>query len=95
MNKKEAYEQKLEAQLDEWNAEIDKLRAKANKATAEARIEYDDQIKSLNAQRDTVRQRLDELKRSGAGAWEELRDGLESAGKAMNDSLKSAYDKFR
>ena len=32
MENKDAYIQKLSARLDEWNAEIDKLRAKADKA---------------------------------------------------------------
>ena len=34
MSMKEAYEQKLQAQLDEWSAEIDKLKAKADGAEA-------------------------------------------------------------
>jgi len=29
MSEKELYQQKLQAQLDEWKAEIDKLKAKA------------------------------------------------------------------
>jgi len=32
MADKDAYVQKLHAKLDEWNAEIDKLKAKADKA---------------------------------------------------------------
>ncbi len=32
MTDKDAYVQKLHAKLDEWNAEIDKLKAKADKA---------------------------------------------------------------
>jgi hypothetical protein len=36
MSMKEAYEQKLQAQLDEWGAEIDKLKAKSDNAEADA-----------------------------------------------------------
>lgn len=36
MGLKESYEQKLQAQLDEWSAKIDNLKAKADKAEAAA-----------------------------------------------------------
>ena len=36
MGMKEAYQQKLEAQLDEWTADINKMKAKADKADADA-----------------------------------------------------------
>ena len=40
MNMKEAYEKKLEAQMEEWSLEIDKLKAKADKAEADSQLEY-------------------------------------------------------
>ena len=39
MSKKEAYERKLQAQLNEWSAEIDRLQAKAQGASADLQIE--------------------------------------------------------
>ena len=39
-SQKDQYVQKLHAKLDEWNAEIDKLKAKADKTSAESRVEY-------------------------------------------------------
>ena len=38
--KRDAYVQKLKAKMDEWNAEIDKLAAKADQADAETKIKY-------------------------------------------------------
>ena len=50
MNKKrDAYVQKLKAQLDEWNADINKLEAKADQAEVRARIEYHKRIADLRA----------------------------------------------
>ena len=40
MDKRKAYEEKFDAQLKEWSAEIALLNAKADKAKAEAKIEY-------------------------------------------------------
>ncbi|MFA7083700.1 MAG: hypothetical protein WC141_04095 [Arcobacteraceae bacterium] len=38
MQDKELYEQKKQAQLDEWKADIDKLKAKASMMNADAQI---------------------------------------------------------
>ena len=44
MNTKEAYQEKFDAQLRGWSAKIDELMAKADKAKAEAKIEYCEQV---------------------------------------------------
>ena len=44
MSIKKAYEKKFEAQLNEWKTEIDKLKAKVEKAEADAQITYHKQI---------------------------------------------------
>ena len=38
--KRKAYEEKLEAQLKEWSAQVALLKAKADNARADAKIEY-------------------------------------------------------
>ena len=60
MDEKNVYRKKLEARLDQWRAEIDKLQSKAVEASADARLEYDKQIKELRSQQDEARQKLNE-----------------------------------
>ena len=67
-SQKDQYVQKLHAKLDEWNAEIDKLKAKADQAEAESRIKYQNQIKNLQGKRGEVEKKLSELQKAGAGA---------------------------
>lgn len=38
MSEKEIYQQKTQAQLDEWKAEVDKLKAKAFGSSADAQM---------------------------------------------------------
>lgn len=73
MSMKKAYEEKLQAQLDEWNAEIEKLKAKADKAEADAKIEYYEQIEKLREQQQEAQAKLNELRRAGEDAWEDLK----------------------
>ncbi|WPD22031.1 MAG: hypothetical protein SD837_17715 [Candidatus Electrothrix scaldis] len=54
MTMKEAYEQKLQAQLDVWSAEIDKLKAKANSAEADAQLNYQKHIEELQSKKEVA-----------------------------------------
>ncbi|KHE91831.1 MAG: hypothetical protein K8F52_03055 [Candidatus Scalindua rubra] len=49
MDDKELYQQKKQAQLDEWKAEIDKLKAKASGASADVQLEMNKQSRRLKA----------------------------------------------
>ncbi|AXY41947.1 coiled coil domain-containing protein [Halomonas alkalicola] len=95
MSNREAYEQKLRAKLDEWQAEIDKLRAKARGAEADARIEREKEAERLEAKREEMRHKLKELREAGDDAWDDLRDGAERAWKSFSDSFEKARDRFK
>jgi chromosome segregation ATPase len=94
MERKEAYAKKVQAQLDEWDADIKKLRARAEQAEANAQIEYQKQIETLQSKRDSVKGKLADLKRASDDAWEDLKDGLESARDSLGNALKSATARF-
>lgn len=95
MDEKQAYAQKLQAQLDEWNAEIDKLRAKAAKAEAEAEIHYAKQIQELEQQQQEAKARLRELEQSSTEAWRDLKVGLDSAWQRLGESVRAASSRFK
>jgi predicted outer membrane protein len=92
---KDAYIAKMQAQLDEWGTEIDKLKAKADKAGADARIEYHRQIEDLRSMQATASQKLTELKEANLHTWESMKEGAENAWNSLSDALKSATSKFQ
>lgn len=92
---KQAYEKKLQAQLDEWNAQIDVLKAKADSAEADVQLKYYKQIEELREQQAAAKVKLDELKNAGEDAWEDLKAGVESAWSSLSNSLKSATSRFK
>ena len=94
MTSENPYEQKLQAQLDEWSAEIDKLKAKADKAEADARIDYEKQIEELKAMQNAAYQKLNEFRKAGDAATEDMKSGIEKAFNALNDAIKSASSRF-
>ncbi len=95
MSMKEAYEKKLQAQLDEWEAGIDKLQAKADQAEAEAKIDYYKQIEELRAMKEAAGKKLSELQATGDDAWEDLKAGVESSWASLRNAVKSATSRFK
>lgn len=95
MSMKDAYEKKLQAQLDEWSADIDKLKAKADATEANIQLEYYKKIEELRSMQTTAANKLTELKDSGDDAWESLKAGIDSAWDSLRNSLKSATSRFK
>jgi len=92
---RKAYEEKYDAQLKEWNAEIALLKAKADKAKAEAKIEYYRTIETLQGKQDAAGKKLRELKAAGDDAWEDIKTGAENAWGELKTALHSAASKFK
>lgn len=95
MSMKEAYEKKLEAKLHEWNADIAKLKARADSAEADIQLEYYKKIEELRSQQDAARKKLEELKESSDDAWQDLKVGIDSAWDSLSGSIKSAFSRFK
>jgi hypothetical protein len=95
MDKRKAYEEKLDAQLKEWNAQIALFKARADKAKAEAKIEYYRTIETLQHREDDARTKLHELKTAGDEAWEDLKSGAEKAWDEVMAAFHSASLKFK
>jgi chromosome segregation ATPase len=72
MTDKDAYVQKLHAKLDEWNVEIEKLKAKADKAEADSRAEYHKQVEDLREKRKDAESKIRDVVEAGDGALEDL-----------------------
>ena len=94
-DKRKAYEEKFDAQLKEWSAQIALFRAKADKAKAEAKIEYHKTIETLQGKHDSARTKLQELRASGDSAWEDLKTGSENIWTEVKTSFKNAASKFK
>jgi uncharacterized coiled-coil DUF342 family protein len=95
MSSRDEYIRKMQAKLEEWNAEIDTLTAKAGEVTADVKNEYNEQIESLKAKQAAARQKIEEFQQAGESAWEDLKSGIELAWTAMGEAIDSARSRFR
>ncbi|MDY0094257.1 MAG: coiled coil domain-containing protein [Candidatus Vecturithrix sp.] len=95
MSNKELYQQKLQAQLDEWEAELNKLRAKASGASADAKLEMNQQIEDMQAKIDEGKAKLSELAETSDDAWDSIKEGVESAWDSLKSGFREAISKFK
>ena len=95
MNDKELYKQKFQAQLDEWKADIDKLKAKASSSTADAQLDMNKLVDDLNAKVELATGKLAELASASEEAWGSLKTGVESAWDSLKSSVREGVSRFR
>ena len=76
MSTRDEYVAKMQAKLDEWNAQIDELEAKARRAKAQAAQKHQERIAELNA-RETKPRR----------SWKKSRERARTLGKASSQGL--------
>lgn len=94
MTDKQTYEKKLEAKLHEWQADIDKLKAKAEGASADAQASYKEELSDLRSKRDAVHSKLNEVKDASGDAWSDVKSGADAAWDSMSSAMKSAWSRF-
>ena len=94
-DKRKAYEEKLDAQLKEWSAELALLKAKADKAKADAKIEYYKTIEALQGKQNDAKAKLQELKTAGDDAWEDIKKGAEKAWAEVKTAYHDATSRFK
>lgn len=94
MSDKQAYEKKLEAKLHEWQADIDKLKAQAESANADAQAQYEEQLHDLRHKRDAVHKKLQDVQSANADAWQDVKKGADAAWGQMSDAVQKAWSRY-
>lgn len=94
MSERDAYVEKAKAQIEQWNAEIDKLEAKAREASADGEIAYRETLVDLRGKRDALEQRIKAAQQSGETAWDDVKSGLDTAWTNLSDALQTAKSRF-
>lgn len=91
MTSRDAYIEKMKNQLDELNAKMGELEAKAQEAKDDARAKYKEEAGKLRKQYQFAVAKLEELKAAGEGTW----DAMVSEMEKVRDALKHSFNYFR
>jgi uncharacterized coiled-coil DUF342 family protein len=88
MSMNSEYLARMETQLKKWDADVDALAAKGEKANAEARAAYHERIKDLRVSRDAAQRRFQEIRAATESAGAQMQTGMEVAWKTMQKTLE-------
>ncbi len=92
---KEAFQEKLEKQLREWDKKLDDMKGKTKKAKVDLRHDLDTQLEALRAQRVVAQDKLQELGQRSENAWEDMKEGAEKIWGEMQKTIESIVVRFR
>lgn len=91
MSKRDDYIEKMKLQLDELDAQMSKLEAKAQEAKDTAREKYRDEMAKLRHQSRLAKAKLVDLKAAGEDKWETMVTEMEK----VRDAFKHAFNYFK
>jgi uncharacterized coiled-coil DUF342 family protein len=94
MSTKDEYVAKMKAKLDEWNAQLDELAAKARQVEAQMRPKYEAQIAELTRKRDAAREKLNDLAGATEDTWQTLQQGAEQVWDDFKGTLQKCQEAF-
>ena len=95
MTDKDEFTEKLKSQIDDWSAEIKMMEAHAQKVQADAKVQYEENLKKMREQRDQAQDKMKELQRASDTAWDDMRKGAEAMWAAAEESFTKAWSRFK
>jgi chromosome segregation ATPase len=95
MNERELYRRKQQAQLEEWRADLDKLKARAAREDAEAQLSLSEQVKTLEVRIEEQQAKLSRLAEASDDAWESVKEGMETGWDSVKSAFSDAAAKFK
>ena len=95
MIKNSEYVARMETQLKKWDADLDALAAKGEKASAEMRAAYHERVSELRASRGAVQTTFKQMTAATASAGEQMQAGMQVAWETMQKALEKVSADLR
>lgn len=95
MKTKDKYIESLTAELKDWSAQIDVLTAKAEKATADAKLKYLEEVDALRAKKQAADEKITELEEASGEAWLGIKQTADKVWDDLRTGIASATSKFK
>jgi hypothetical protein len=95
MEIKDAYKQKMAAQLKEWSAQISLLEAKVENAGADMKVKGAEALHGLRAKQRAASEKMQELETAGGEAWEQVKVTADKIWADLKAGIADARSKFK
>ena len=90
----QAFRQATETKFAQYGKDIDQLQAKAEKLQGDAKVKAEQQLTALRQKRDAVAEKLKELSSASAGAWDQVKSGVNAAMEDLGKAYQKAAAEF-
>ena len=95
MEIKDAYKQKMAAQLKEWSAQINLLEAKVENAGADIKVKRAKQLHELRAKQRAASEKMKELEKTSGEAWDQVKVTADKIWDELKNGVADAHSKFK
>lgn len=95
MEIQEAYKQKLAAQLNEWDAQINLLEAKIENVSADMRVKRAQELHELRAKQRAASEKMQEFGKASGEAWEQVKETADKIWDDLKVGIAEAQAKFK
>jgi hypothetical protein len=77
-----------------WNIERNKLEAKTQHSKVEVKKRFEERLKMFQERREHMRRKLDQIDDASEEAWRDIKEGVDSAWKSLNEEVQKAQSHF-
>lgn len=95
MGLQDTFAQQLQAQIDAWEKQAKDFRAQADKAEAQARAEYEKNLKSLEKTVDQAGKILAQVQQVNEAAWKDMEASTVKAFEDLKKGWEDALARYR
>jgi len=89
---RDAYRQKCEAQLKEWDAKIAQMKAQSQKWSADAKLALTPKVDAADRTMGTAKAKFQRFEAVAEDKWEEFKGDLERTWEDVKAKVEGAYD---
>ena len=91
---RDAFVENIKKNLDDWNHQIDELEESLGRITAQGRQRLQADLEALRARKEAVQVQLKELELASRDAVDILKEGVQTAGEDLADSINRTRKRF-
>lgn len=91
METREAYKQKYEAQVKEWGAKVDVLKARAEKAEAQAKIDLAPRVTGVEEKYQAAKAKLEHIAHATDDKWNDIKSDADKVWHDFEQAVSGAF----
>lgn len=92
MEKRDLYKQKYEAQLREWQAKLDGMKAQAEKLTVQAKLDVRPHLDAVHAKFNSAKAKLNEIADATNDKWDTVVKDVDHTWNDFKAAAQGAFD---